>query len=409
MDPWRPIQFMQGRSLVAPAMQSRSSATDSPVAVTPEVRALLAKDCVVAIGVSGGKDSDACAIATTRYLDQIGHAGPRVLIHADLGRVEWRDSLPSCERLAKAIGWDLMVVSRKAGDMLSRWEGRWANNVARYADLQCVKLILPWSTPSMRFCTSELKVDVITAALKKRYPGQEIVNVAGIRRQESAARSKMPVSAPMAKLSRKGIIGLSWNPIIEWDLSQVFRTIAGAGLTLHEAYTRYGASRVSCAFCIMSAAADLAAAASCADNHDLYVRMVELEAVSTFAFQGNRWLADVAPSLLPAEIREHIELAKVAATERQAMEAMLPGHLLYTAGWPTSVPTHAEASLIARVRRRVSSLVGIDARHVTPDAVSARYADLLARRGQREGGAVGSARMYTPDLFSEIANREILL
>lgn len=53
MDPWRPIQFMQGRSLVAPAMQSRSSAVDSPVAATPEVRALLANDCVVAIGVSG--------------------------------------------------------------------------------------------------------------------------------------------------------------------------------------------------------------------------------------------------------------------------------------------------------------------------------------------------------------------
>src|SRR3546814_9288489 len=78
--------------------------------------------------------------------------------------------------------------------MLARWQGRWANNLTRYQDLSCVKVILPWSTPSMRFCTSELKVAVITSALKKQYPGQDIVNVAGIRRQESPARNRMPIS-----------------------------------------------------------------------------------------------------------------------------------------------------------------------------------------------------------------------
>jgi hypothetical protein len=38
--------------------------------------------------------------------------------------------------------------------MLDRWEKRWQNNVSRYEDLSCVKVILPWSTPQMRFCTS---------------------------------------------------------------------------------------------------------------------------------------------------------------------------------------------------------------------------------------------------------------
>ena len=156
---------------------------DTPVALTHEVQAMLDRNAVVAIGVSGGKDSDACALAVSSYLDRIGHCGPRVLVHSDLGRVEWADSLPSCERLAKSIGWELMVVRRAAGDMLARWQVRWTNNVARYNDLKCVKLILPWSTPSMRFCTSELKVSVITSALKKRFPGQDILNVAGIRRQ----------------------------------------------------------------------------------------------------------------------------------------------------------------------------------------------------------------------------------
>ena len=92
------------------------------VATTPEIDAMLRLDCVVAIGVSGGKDSDACALAVCAHLDKIGHIGPRVLIHADLGVVEWKDSAPSCERLAAHLGLELMTVNRKAGDMMDRWE-----------------------------------------------------------------------------------------------------------------------------------------------------------------------------------------------------------------------------------------------------------------------------------------------
>ena len=144
----------------------------SVVTRTAEIDALLSRDAVVAIGVSGGKDSDACALATAAYLDQVGHRGPRLLIHAALGSVEWEQSLPKCEELASAIGWELAVVRREAGGMMERWEGRWENNVRRYADLSCVKLILPWSTPSMRFCTSELESAVIASHLKKRSPGR---------------------------------------------------------------------------------------------------------------------------------------------------------------------------------------------------------------------------------------------
>jgi 3'-phosphoadenosine 5'-phosphosulfate sulfotransferase (PAPS reductase)/FAD synthetase len=349
------------------------------VAVTSEITSLLEKNCIVAIGVSGGKDSDACAIAVDRYLNDIGHRGPRVLVHADLGRVEWKDSLPSCQRLARRIGWELMVVRRTAGDMLARWQGRWSNNVARYEDLSCVRIILPWSTPSMRFCTSELKVAVITSALKKRYPGQPIINASGIRRQESPNRAKMPVSASMAKLARKDAAGLSWNPIIEWEIDDVWRTIDGAGLERHEAYVKYGASRVSCAYCIMSTSNDLRAAASCADNVPLYIDMVTLEADSTFAFQGGKWLADIAPHLLPAELKDRIGDAKLRAQKREAIESVIPKHLLYTAGWPTRIPTPEEADMLADVRRQVSSLLSLNSRYLSGEEVTARYAHLMAQ------------------------------
>jgi tRNA(Ile)-lysidine synthase TilS/MesJ len=85
---------------------------DRTVALTVEVDSLLQSNCVVAIGVSGGKDSDACALAVDRHLNSIGHSGPRLLVHSHLGSVEWVDSLSSCRRLADRIGWELMVVQR---------------------------------------------------------------------------------------------------------------------------------------------------------------------------------------------------------------------------------------------------------------------------------------------------------
>lgn len=368
-------------SILVPAYRGRKMGrSDNDVALTPEVEGLLQRDCVVAVGVSGGKDSDACAIAVSRHLDRIGHRGPRVLIHADLGLVEWKDSLPSCQRLAERLGWELMVVQRKAGGLMERWEGRWANNVARYNSLECVKLILPWSTPSMRFCTSELKSQVVCSALRKRFPKSEILNVTGVRREESATRKRMPVAEVMNKLTKKGLLGVAWNAIIEWPVEDVFAAIHSAGLRLHEAYTVYGASRVSCAFCIMSTLRDLMAAANCSDNVCLYLRMVKLEADSSFAFQGGRWLADAAPHLLPPELAEKVAQAKEKARLREEIEAELPKHLLYTSGWPTSVPSLQEAELIASVRRRVSALLGFQAEHLDAESVQKRYADLMAQK-----------------------------
>ncbi|MBB3965800.1 hypothetical protein [Rhizobium metallidurans] len=124
------------------------------ISTTREITDLLAQDAAVAIGISGGKDSQAAATATIQYLDQIGHRGPRLLIHADLGSVEWADSLPTCERLSAQLGTDFVVVRRKQGGLMDRWESRWRSNVTRYEGLSTVTLVPCWSTPAMRFCTT---------------------------------------------------------------------------------------------------------------------------------------------------------------------------------------------------------------------------------------------------------------
>ena len=354
----------------------------SAIATTTEVDQLLQQAAPVAIGVSGGKDSAAVAFAVNAHLREIGHRGPQVLVHADLGRIEWRQSLPTCERLADRLGLELIVVRRNAGDLLDRWNQRWTSSVRRYAELECVKLILPWSTASMRFCTSELKTSVIHRELVKRFVGCTILSVTGVRREESAARSKVQVVARQSLLAsathRTG--GFDWHPIVHWNRSDVFDYLSHRGFDLHDAYRVYGSSRVSCAFCILAARQDLTAAARCAENHDVYRALVALEIVSTFPFQERQWLCDIAPHLLDDQLRQGALNAKARAARRENAERELPKGLLYERGWPTRMPTAAEAQLLASVRVEVASAVGIPIRHSCTESIRERYAELLTRK-----------------------------
>jgi 3'-phosphoadenosine 5'-phosphosulfate sulfotransferase (PAPS reductase)/FAD synthetase len=349
----------------------------------------------VAIGVSGGKDSCAAAIATIEHLDAIGHTGPRILVHADLGdknpalSVEWTDSLPTCQRLAAHLGVELLIVRRAAGGMMKRWQGRWANNVRRYANLECVKIILPWSTPSMRFCTSELKSAPIAAALVKRFPGQVVISAAGIRRSESRQRSSAKTAQVNNRLTHKstGTSGLDWNPIAEWSDRDVFAFCAARGFAMHEGYTRYGMSRISCRFCIMAQKSDLVASTTCVDNVPVFRTMVALEIQSTFAFQGSSWLADIAPQLLDAGDAYALQCAKWRAQRREQIEARIPDHLLYTEGWPTVMPTQAEAELLAEVRLEIAELLGLtDVKYTIAATILARYAELMAANAAKAKG-----------------------
>ena len=357
-----------------------------PLAVDDEILSLLTADSPVAFGVSGGKDSQAAVIAGFRYLDSIGHAGPRVLVHADLGSVEWKDSLPACEKLARNVGAELVVVSRKAGGLMERWEARWQSSLTRYRELSTVTLVLPWSTPGMRFCTSEQKTHVITAELKRRFKGRQIINVTGVRRAESAARARSTVTGWDADRRI-----LTWRPIVEWSTEQVFEAIDNSGVAPHPAYREFGMGRVSCRFCIMSNWADMVAAAAQPEAHDIYRRMVGLEAGSTFAFQGSRWLGDVAPHLLNPNLAVRLAQGKVRAARRVAAERRITKPMLYVKGWPTRMLTDAEADVLASVRAEVADIVGFAPSFTDRSSIHSRYAHLMADRPraadtpQREG------------------------
>src|SRR6266536_1478104 len=192
-------------------------------------------------------------------------------------------------------------------------------------------MILSWSTASMRFCTSELKTAIICRDLVERYPGQTILSVIGLRRQESLTQAHAAVYAPQVKLTNAtyNTCGYTWNPLLAWTLEDVLTYHRLHYLPLHEAYTRYGTTRVSCVFCILSSLHDLVQSATCPDNHDIYRELVELEITSTFSFQEGRWLGDIAPHLLSEDALRRLREAKRRATLREKAEAHIPKHLLY--------------------------------------------------------------------------------
>ncbi len=341
-----------------------------PVIVPPEIQALLDIHAPVAIGVSGGKDSHAVAWALANHLR--GYQGPKVLIHSDLGSVEWLDSRHACQRIAQRIGWELVTCRRKAGGMMQRWESRWQSSRLRYCDMRTVAVVLPWSTASMRFCTSELKVDPITTTLKRRFGKVPIINVTGVRADESAARARQAVFSKVAKLPPGS---LSWSALHDWQMQDVWDAIAESGVAAHEAYTRFGSGRVSCRFCILANEADLRASLRDPEAIAIYRRMCDLELTSAFTFQGNRWLSSLAPELID-DYHERNLSARWRHDHRRQQEAWIPKRLQFTKGWPHCVPTMEECERLAEMRMQICASYGWHSPYVTGPKVRDRYQEL---------------------------------
>lgn len=284
----------------------------------------------------------------------------------------------------------LVVVRHRRYDMVSRWQARFANGLGRYADLETLNLIGPWSSARLRFCTSDMKSAVITAELIRRFAGERFISVVGLRRAESPGRRATPISVEDPRYRRRnGTSGITWHPGVNWTTDHVFALHAQHDLPLHEAYETWGASRLSCRFCILASLGDLRAGSSAPSNHDAYRELVALEARSSFSFQPTRWLGDVAPHLLTGEVASALARGKRNASERRAIEAALPTDLRYVAGWPPRVPDHDEARQLVDARRRIGAHHDLALRHVTATAVIDRFAELMAlQRTRRASKAV---------------------
>lgn len=353
------------------------------IAITPDIIAVLKAGAWVVFNLSGGKDSTAAMAAVNLYLDLIGHPRQRrMAIHADLGRAEWDSTPATVEAIAAAAGVPLTVVRRAAGDLVDRWIQRFESGKRRYEALETYNLIGPWSSASLKFCQSEMKIATIGPAIARALRGEHVISVVGIRRDESHNRAQTPVAKADPRFAppgnRYGTAMSLWHPIVDWTTADVFRAHDILGLLLHEAYSVWRATRLSCRYCIFASLHDLQASAAAPPNTAVYRELVGIEARSTFPFQPSRWLADVAPHLLSRGLCADIVRAKADQAERRRIEAAMPSGLRYVKGWPPRLPTAAEASAILAARRPILSRHGLAERFPTERSIMERFRELMA-------------------------------
>jgi 3'-phosphoadenosine 5'-phosphosulfate sulfotransferase (PAPS reductase)/FAD synthetase len=371
--------------LLGPAIRSIPLPVPSipDLAVDDETLAAIRNGAWIVFNLSGGKDSSAAMFAVNLCLDLLGHPrSRRMAIHADLGRAEWATTPATVAQIAAIAGVPLTVVRRAAGDLLDRWIQRFENGKRRYEALETYHLIGPWSSASLRFCQSEMKAAVIGPAVARMLPGERIISVLGLRRDESHNRTAIPIAKADQRCAkagnRRGTVMSLWNPLAAWTAPEVFRAHDLLGIPLHEAYTDWGSTRLSCRYCIFASLHDLQASSAAPPNGDVYRELVAIEAQSTFPFQPTRWLADVAPHLLGATLRSDVARAKVDQLRRLSIEAAMPAGLRFVKGWPPRLPTRAEAETIAASRRSILDRHALEDRYPSATSILDRFAELMA-------------------------------
>jgi len=265
------------------------------------IAAALDAGAALAISISGGKDSQAMALALAELHRTRGWRGEAFLITADLGRIEWPETHAQLQRIAELTGLRLVTVTRTDGrDMVDHWIARGETMAAKGQQPR------PWSGPgTARFCTSDLKRDPIDMYLRRF---KHVVCAVGIRAQESHTRAKQPVWEPRKRIVTKTRQAFTWHPIFKWTLLDVLRQCghswgelrdrqltyasgkteqALAGWNLHPAYV-FGNERLSCQFCVLGSVGDLANGAR--HNPELLEELIGIEDRFGFTFQADRSL-----------------------------------------------------------------------------------------------------------------------
>ena len=199
------------------------------------------------LSLSGGKDSTAAAlwlreqgIDHVRVFMDTGWEHPDLYAHLDYLEAELgpivrltpkmpdipADVLPEVEAIEALVG--------ASPSAFVRW---------------CVKKGM-FPSRMRRFCTQQLKVFPFLAWCNAQ--DDEIVNVVGIRAEESAARAGLPEREAMNGADHVEV----WRPLIRWTEQQVIDIHTRHGVRPCSLYLR-GASRVGCWPCIMSNKAEL--------------------------------------------------------------------------------------------------------------------------------------------------------
>ena len=175
----------------------------------PECREMIRRGALVALNISGGKDSQAMAILLSRIVpcDQL------VAVHAPLGEVEWPGTIAHIENTIPP-GVPLVMAHVTSGKTL----------------LEQVEERGMWPSKSARWCTSGVKRGPIERELRRylkahpRFEGR-LVNALGIRRDESRDRARRISGVPQFSGNDRCVRSSAWI----WLFSSTQSTSALSG------------------------------------------------------------------------------------------------------------------------------------------------------------------------------------
>lgn len=256
----------------------------------------------IVVNSSGGKDSQAMLDLVCERAEQEGCLSRVVVVHADLGRVEWQGTREIAQAQAEAYGVPFVAVWRKQGDLLTQIEARGMFPgpatrfcTAHHKQNQIGRVMTAMTQESLtdeqakhktagdlltqieergkfpdaarRYCTSDHKraqvhrifTFLVAEANKnaegggKKLPPVKILNCLGMRAQESPRRSKMLPLEPDTAASNGKRTVTRWLPLHAWSEAQVWERLHACRSKehIHYAYA-LGMPRVSCAFCIFA-------------------------------------------------------------------------------------------------------------------------------------------------------------
>jgi 3'-phosphoadenosine 5'-phosphosulfate sulfotransferase (PAPS reductase)/FAD synthetase len=245
------------------------------------------------INSSGGKDSQTALAVTVAAADEAGVPRSRlVVVHADLGRMEWPGVKQLAREQAEYYNLEFVVEKyrNKAGENLTL--------------LDYVRKRGKWPDAQNRYCTSDFKRGPCSrtiTALSRRVENRSterparVLSVFGFRSQESPARAKHEPLAQDKRASNKTRHVDTWLPIHDWSEEEVWSSIKTEGVPYHEAYD-LGMPRLSCCFCIFAPKGALQIAGK--HNPELLQEYVQVENDIDHTFKHKFSLAEMHDEMI---------------------------------------------------------------------------------------------------------------
>lgn len=267
----------------------------------------------IVINSSAGKDSQCMLTELVKLADSQGVPRERlVVVHADLGRMEWQGTKELAAAQAAFYRLRFEVVSRIGGT--AKRDGKVYRKGETYGDILDYTLRRgKWPDSQNRWCTSDFKRGPIrtlwtrlvneTREVQGKGYQVRLLNCMGLRADESPARAKKAPFVHEDKLTNSKRHVDQWLPIHGYTTEQVWDVIEASGVPYHGAYD-LGMPRLSCAFCIFAPKKALVLAGK--HNPELLNDYVAVEHLTGHRFRMDVSMADVKDAVDAGEATDGI-------------------------------------------------------------------------------------------------------